>query len=110
MVAAITVSTCFASGNIGRVEHLAPNYLRCAVKGQSDQNGRNRQANRYYFRLGNLPQTEVRMDLGDLVGEYNFHPGTHSVTRNTQPVFSYDDRTWAHFTKDQLSWNHRRSS
>jgi hypothetical protein len=105
LAAAITVSASFDGGSIGRVETLAPNHLRCAVAGQADQNHRNRQANWYYFRLDNLPRQEVRIDFTDLLGEYNFRPGAHAVTRNTRPVFSYDDRTWTHFTGEQMSWD-----
>ena len=105
LAAAIAVSAAFEGGSIGRVETLAPNHLRCAVKGQADQNGRNRQANWYYFRLDNLGRQEIQVDFTDLVGEYNFRPGAHAVTRNTRPVFSYDDRTWTHFTDAQMSWD-----
>jgi hypothetical protein len=77
------------------------------VKGQADQNNRNRQANWYYFRLDGLPREEFRIDFTDLVGEYNFRPGSHSVTRNTRPVFSYDNRVWTHFTGDQTSWDEK---
>src|SRR2546430_949329 len=59
LAAAIAVSASFEGGSIGRVENLAPNHLRCSVSGQADQNNRNRQANRYYFRLDNLPRQEV---------------------------------------------------
>jgi len=62
LAAAITVTTSFEGGNIGRVEHVASKHLRCAVEGQSDQNHRNRQANWYYFRLDNVPGQEIRMD------------------------------------------------
>ncbi len=103
--AAITITTSFDGGSVGRVEQIGPNHLRCAVKGQSDQNHRNRQANWYYFRLDHLPQQEIQLDLVDLVGEYNFRPGTHAVTRNTRPVFSYDDRTWSHFPDSATSWD-----
>ncbi len=107
MLAAITVVTSFEGGSLGRVEQVAPDHLRCAVRGQSDQNNRNRQANWYYFRLDNLPQDEITIEFIDLVGEYNFRPGSHSVTRNTRPVFSYDDRTWTHFTGAQTSWDEK---
>ena len=107
LVAAISVSASFEGGSVGRVEHVAPDYLKCAVKGQADQNNRNRQANWYYFRLDGLPQREVRMDLTDLVGKYNFRPGSHSVTRNSRPVYSYDNRTWKHFTDEQSSWDEK---
>ncbi len=105
ILAAIVVSTNFEGGSAGRVEQVAPAHLRIAVKGQADQNNRNRQANWYYFKLENLPDAQLRIDLVDLVGEYNFRPGTHAVTRNTRPVYSYDGRTWAHFTGEQVSWD-----
>ena len=106
--AVITVVTSFEGGSLGRVEQVNSRHLRCAVPGQADQNQRNRQASWYYFRLDNLePGKELRIDLVDLVGEYNFRPGAHAVTRNTRPVFSYDDRTWAHFTDDDVSWNEK---
>ncbi|WP_321474863.1 M14-type cytosolic carboxypeptidase [uncultured Paludibaculum sp.] len=106
LLAAVTVSTAFEGGNLGKVETVAPDHLRCAVKGQADQNGRNRQANWYYFELKNLPSGSFRFDLTDLVGEYNFKPGSHAVTKGTRPVYSYDGgRTWNHFTDDQVSWN-----
>jgi hypothetical protein len=108
LAAAIAVSAAFEGGSIGKVETVAPDYLRCAVKGQADQNGRNRQANWYYFKLENLPRGEVTLELTDLVGEYNFKPGTHAVTRNTRPVFSYDDETWRHFADDRVSWDEKQ--
>ncbi|MEN6534979.1 MAG: M14-type cytosolic carboxypeptidase [Bryobacteraceae bacterium] len=109
-VTAIAISAAFPGGSIGRVEHVAPDHLRCAVKGQADQNNRNRQANWYYFRIDNLPRKKIRIDFTDLVGEYNFRPGSHAVTRNTRPVFSYDNRTWTHFTDNQVSWDEKEVS
>jgi hypothetical protein len=107
LAAAIAVSASFDGGSVGRVEQVAPDHLRCAVKGQADQNNRNRQANWYYFRLDNLPRRQVTIDFTDLVGEYNFRPGTHSVTKNSRPLFSYDDRAWTHFTDAQMSWDEK---
>lgn len=101
----ITIATSFEGGNLGRVEQLAPNHLRCAVKGQADQNHRNRQANWYYFRLDHLPQQEIQIDFVDLAGEYNFRPGNRAVDSNTRPFFSYDNRTWTHFGDGQTSWD-----
>jgi hypothetical protein len=107
-IAAILVGTSFEGGNLGRVETVAPNHLRCAVAGQSDQNNRNRQASWYYFRLDNLPVgEEVRIDLVDLVGEYNFRKGSHAVTSKTRPVFSYDDRVWTHFRDGEVEWDEK---
>lgn len=87
---------------------MGPQHLICAVKGQADQNGRNRQANWYYFRLDGLRRgEEVQIDFIDLVGEYNFKPGSHAVTKNTRPVFSYDQKNWTHFTDEQASWDEK---
>ncbi|MFB3826232.1 MAG: M14-type cytosolic carboxypeptidase [Bryobacteraceae bacterium] len=107
LIAAITVTASFEGGSVGRVERAAPNHLRCAVAGQSDQDGRNRQASWYYFRLDNLPREEVRIDLTNLVGEYNHRPGAHAVTPNTRPVYSYDNRAWTHFTDQDTSWDEK---
>ena len=107
LFAAITISTSFEGGNIGKVETLAPAHLRCAVKGQADQNNRNRQASWYYFQLGNLPKREVTIDFVDLAGEYNFKAGTHPVTKNTRPVYSYDQRTWTHFEDHNVEWDEK---
>lgn len=104
---AVAVSASFEGGSIGRVEQVAPNHLRCAVEGQADQDNRNRQANWYYFRLDGLPDGEFRIDFTDLVGEYNYRAGSHSVTRNSRPVYSYDRRTWTHFTDAETSWDEK---
>jgi murein tripeptide amidase MpaA len=105
LLAAVAVTTQFEGGSIGRVETVAPGHLRCAIKGQADQNNRNRQANWYYFRLTGLPKGEFRIDFTDIVGEYNFRPGARSVTMNSRPVYSYDNRTWRHFTDEQCGWD-----
>jgi hypothetical protein len=105
IAAAIAITTSFEGGSLGRVERPAPDRLRCAVRGQADANNRNRQANWYYFRLDQLPRAPIYLELTDLVGEYNFRPGAHAVTRNTRPVYSYDGRDWQHFTDDQVTWN-----
>lgn len=106
--AVITISSSFPGGSIGRVEPVTPTHLRCSVKGQADQNHRNRQANWYYFRMDRLPRAEVTLDFTDLVGEYNFRLGAHAVTKNTRPVFSYDNLTWTHFSDDEVSWDERK--
>jgi len=109
LIAAITVTTSFEAGSLGRVEYVSPVHLRCAVKGQADQDGRNRQANWYYFRLDNLPKQDVRIELTDLAGEYNYRPGSYSVTRNTRPVYSYDDRAWKHFADENVEWDEKQA-
>jgi len=105
LMAAVVISTSFAGGSLGRVEQVTPTHLRCAVKGQTDKDGRNRQANWYYFRLDNLQPHGMQIDFRDLVGEYDFHAGSYSVTPNTRPVYSYDNRHWTHFSSNQVTWD-----
>jgi murein tripeptide amidase MpaA len=106
---AISVVSNFEGGNIGKVEQVSPTHLRCAVAGQSDQDGRNRQANWYYFELRNLPRATVTLDLVNLAGEYNYRSPAYSVTKKTRPVYSYDGVAWSHFSDEQVSWNDKES-
>jgi Zinc carboxypeptidase/Cytosolic carboxypeptidase N-terminal domain len=101
----IKVSSNFEGGSVGKVEQISPLHLRCAVKGQSDQDHRNRQADWYYFELTDLPHLPITVDLVDLAGEYNYHGPAYSVTRGTRPIYSYDGTHWRHFSDDQVSWD-----
>lgn len=105
LLAAITVNANFEAGSVGKVEAVSPHHFRCPVVGESDQDQRNRQASWYYFRLDSLPATEVIIELTDLAGEYNYRAGTHPVSRRTRPVYSYDNRTWRHFSDREVEWD-----
>ena len=98
LVAAITVSTDFDGGNTGRVETVSPTHLRVGVKGESDQNKRNRQATWYYFRVDGADKEPLTIDMVDLPGEYNFRKNMGAITASTPPVISYDRKTWTHVT------------
>jgi murein tripeptide amidase MpaA len=103
LLLAASIHTDFLGGSLGKVEWVAPAHARCAVQGESDQDGRNRQANWYYFRVDGVQGRELTLDLVDLVGEYNYQAGSHAVTKDTYPVYSYDDRNWRHF--DAIEWD-----
>jgi len=105
---AISIQVNFEGGSLGKVDQAGPAHYRCAVKGEADQDGRNRQANWYFFRVDGGQGKLVVIELTGLVGEYNYKPGTHAVTRHTRPVYSYDNRSWRHFRDDQVSWNDAR--
>jgi len=100
---AASISANFEGGSLGQVEPVAAAHFRCAVKGEADQDDRNRQANWYYFRVDGVAGQQVTIDLVDLVGEYNYRPGALSVTKDTHPVYSYDQKTWKHF--DTVEWD-----
>jgi hypothetical protein len=64
------------------------------VKGESDQDGRNRQANWYYFRVDGGKGQSLTIDLVDLPGEYNYRPNRGAVTGDTLPWYSEDNQRW----------------
>jgi len=93
----ISVSWAFESGSAGRVEVVAPDHVRVGAQGEKDQDGRNRQANWYSFKVdGVRPGTTVTIDLVDLPGEYNYQPNRGAVNAETPAVWSEDGRTWRH--------------
>jgi hypothetical protein len=92
----MTVSTNFEGGSLGHVERVSDTHFRLAVKGEKDRDGRNRQANWYYFRVDHAGAKELTLDIVDLKGEYNFQPNRGAITKDTPPVISYDHRTWKH--------------
>lgn len=101
------ILTEFEGGSLGAVERRSDTEFVCAVEGQADQDGRNRQASWYYFRLDNARGRDVTVTLTDLVGEYNFKPARPCITDESPPVYSYDGVTWTHlkeveFDRDQM--------
>ena len=71
----ITFNTNFEDASLGRIEKLDEQTFRCHVAGQSDERGRNRQANWYYFRMDHVKGRDLAITLTDFVGEYNDKPG-----------------------------------
>jgi hypothetical protein len=100
---AAAVLADFPGGTVGKADWVSPDHLRIHVEGQADQDGRNRQANWYYFRLDGVKGRELTIELTDVVGEYNYKPGSHAVSKDTHPVFSYDGETWTHVEK--VGWD-----
>lgn len=91
---AVTLSSSFEGGNIRDVRHLGPAHLRIDIPGESDQDGRNRQANWYYFRLDHVKGKALTLELANLAGEYNYRPNKGAVTADTPPYFSDDNLIW----------------
>ena len=92
--AAVTIHADFEGGSLGPVEPACENHYRCHLKGQTDQDGRNRQANWYYFRVDGARGRALTLDLVDLPGEYNYQPNRGAVTGDTHPFWSADGKTW----------------
>jgi hypothetical protein len=95
-VAEIRITQDFEGGSLGSVERRGETAFRCRVEGQTDQNGRNRQATWYYFRVDSAKGRPLTITLTGLVGEYNNRPGAVAMNAETIPVYSYDNRTWRH--------------
>ncbi|MCP5113627.1 MAG: carboxypeptidase family protein [bacterium] len=94
LLLAITVTADFEGGSIGEVREVADNHIECDLEGETDQDGRNRQATWYYFRLDGVTGEDVTVDLVKLPGEYNYKPNRGAVKDGTVPFLSYDKRTW----------------
>src|SRR6476660_6766670 len=90
-----TIHTDFEGGTLGSIEKVSETHFRLAVKGESDQDGRNRQANWYYFRVDGATQP-LTLDIVNLPGEYNYKPNRGAITKDTPPVISYDGVHWKH--------------
>jgi len=101
----ILFNTNFESGSLGKIEVLSDSHFVCSVRGEYNEAGRNRQANWYFFRMDNVLGRDITIELADLVGEYNNRPGSHAVTKDTRPLFSYDLRTWQPF--DAMDWDEK---
>ena len=105
LLAQIKIQTDFEGGRLGTLEKVSPTHFRCAVAGESDAQNRNRQASWYYFKVENAKGKTLTLDLTDLVGEYNYKPGSHAITSQTRPVVSYDNATWRHLTDEEVLWD-----
>jgi hypothetical protein len=90
-----TIHTDFEGGSLGGVKKVSETHYRLAVKDESDQDARNRQANWYYFRVDGASQP-LTLDIVNLPGEYNYKPNRGAITKDTPPVISYDGVHWKH--------------
>lgn len=90
-----TIHTDFEGGALGKIEKVSDSHFRLAVKGETDQDGRNRQANWYYFRVDGA-SGPLTIDMVNLPGEYNYKPNRGAVTKDTPPVISFDGIHWKH--------------
>ena len=88
----------FGGGSLERAERPAHDHFRVFVKGQTDQDDRNRQASWYYFRVDAAEGKTLTIDILGLPGEYNYQPNRGAITKDTPPVISYDHKTWRHVT------------
>lgn len=96
LLAAATVRSDFEGGSLGNVEKISETHFRLGVKGQTDQDRRNRQASWYYFEVKDATAKEITFDMVDLPGEYNYKPNRGAITADTPPVISFDGKTWKH--------------
>lgn len=103
----MSISSNFEGGSVGKVERTGPAHFRCAVKGESDQDGRNRQANWYFFRVDKAAGRKVVVDLVNLPGEYNYRANRGAVTADTIPVYSENGRSWRHFDRTAVEYDER---
>lgn len=94
LAASIAIVSNFDGGNIRKIEQPGPAHFRVHLPGDVDQDGRNRQANWYYFRVDGAKGQALTIDIVSIPGEYNYKPNKGAVTGDTPPYFSYDNKTW----------------
>ncbi len=94
LAASIAIVSNFEGGNIRKVEQAGPAHFRVHLPGDVDQDGRNRQANWYYFRVDGAKGQALTVDIVSIPGEYNYKPNKGAVTSDTPPYYSYDNKTW----------------
>ena len=102
----ITFNTNFEDATIGRIEKIDEVTFRCHVAGQSDERGRNRQANWYYFRMDHVKGKSLAITLTDFVGEYNDTPGAVAMNASIRPVFSDDGHSWKF--AENMQWDDQK--
>jgi hypothetical protein len=90
----ISIQANFEGGRLGPTERIGADHYRCHILGQTDQEGRNRQASWYYFRVDHAAGHKLTFDLVDLAGEYNYKPTPGAITKDTLPFYSSDNVTW----------------
>lgn len=90
----IAVRWDFEGGSLAKVEPIGADAFRCHMKGQVDQEGRNRQASWFYFRVDGALGKVLTFTMVDLRGEYNYHPTMGAVNENTLPFYSPDGINW----------------
>lgn len=91
---AISISWDFEGGSLERIDRVENDHYRCHVKGQVDQDGRNRQASWFYFRVDGAKGRLLTFTMVGLRGEYNYHPTMGSIGKNTLPFYSSDGVNW----------------
>lgn len=89
----IIVSTNFERGSIDYLTEISPNYLKGKTKHWFKADGIGEQFYWFYFKLHNVPNDTITVELVDMKGTYRGKPHLIMI-RGTQPVYSYDQKTW----------------
>lgn len=89
----IVVSDDFDSGSIDTLQEVKPNVLKGWPKHWKHKSSSDDQYYWFYFKLKNVAGKNVTIQLDSLAGIYR--GGPHLIyTAATQPVYSYDQKTW----------------
>ena len=99
----IRFNTRFEDAALGKIIAVGENEFRCAVLGQCDERGRNRQVSWFYFRMENVAKRPLTLTFFELEGEYNDKPGAVSMDKTDQLVISYDQKHWIYLADTE--WN-----
>ncbi|MDO5565191.1 MAG: M14-type cytosolic carboxypeptidase, partial [Planctomycetia bacterium] len=98
----VRFNTNFPGAAIGKIEYLGNETYRCAIDGQYNQFGRNRQATWFCFRLDDAKDRAMTIRLTNLKGEYNNRPARGDWSKE-RPVYSYDQVHWT--LMEDVTWD-----
>jgi hypothetical protein len=90
----ISINWSFEGGSLARVVRIGGAHFRCHLNGQVDQDGRNRQASWYCFRVDGAQGRKLTFTMVDLNGEYNYRPNAGAITGDTLPFYRSDGTQW----------------
>ncbi len=92
--APIRFTAGFEGGSLGLIERVGEGAYRCHVQGQQNEEGRNRQASWYCFRIDGCRGRDLTLTMCDFVGEYDYKPGACAMGPDIVPVYSEDGEHW----------------
>ncbi|MCH7974095.1 MAG: hypothetical protein IH949_09460, partial [Bacteroidetes bacterium] len=93
----VIISSNFDRGSIDTLTEIAPNYFKGKTKHWIKADGIGDQFYWFNFRMDNVKNKKVTIELTDLVGVYRGNPATLYLD-DTYPVFTYDQINWGRIT------------
>lgn len=97
VISSVTVSKDFDTGSLDTLYETRPGFMTGRPSHWKQKSSTDNQYYWFYFSLNNVANKHITIKLDSLAGVYR--GGTHLIyTKETQPVFSYDQKSWQRIT------------